>query len=214
MPSATAPMLPLPIAALLLVPTWGIFAPVGAQEASRRPAFGVVAGPVRTVQLRQSSPDSEPHSGFLVGAWAEASTPTPWLSVMAELAVVRRGGEYDRGPDQATAVVDVDYLSAAVLPSVRLGLGPVALGAFAGPAVDLHLRSQAAIPLQSLFTESATQVLAVVAGGGVGMGVGRASIRLEARIHEQLTSAWSGELDGLRHRSTEVVFRLGMRPRP
>lgn len=201
----------LVLSLLLLAPPW--VRAVQAQQPTG-PEYGVAAGPVRAVQLRDRAADSDAHAGFAVGAWVDAPTPVGWLSVLAEAGVARRGGEYEEGPGLPTAVVDVDYLAVAVLPSASVGLGPATLRVFAGPSLDVHLRSQAAVPLQQLFREPATQVLAGVVGAGAALSVGRATFHLEVRRHEQLTSAYGDDLQGLRHRSTEVVFRLGMKPRP
>lgn len=183
-----------------------------AQAPSDGPAFGVVAGPVDAVQLRERAPDSDHHSGFMVGAWADVPTPTSWLTVLAEATAVRRGGEYDQGPDLPVAVVDADYLAFSIFPALRLGLGPVSLTAYAGPSLDVHLRSRSAIPLQQAFREPSTQVFAAVTGAGLEVTRGRAVFRIEARRHEQISSAYSGAVDGLRHRSTEIVARVGMHP--
>ena len=157
--------------------------------------------------------DSEEHSGFLVGAWARVRTPAPWLTVTAEATVARRGGEYDEGPGEPTATVDVDYVSVAVLPALRVPVGPVALSLFAGPGLDIHLRSQAAVSLQSAFREPATQVFAGVVGAGLDAVLGRTLLGVEVRHHEQLSDAFSGPAEGVRHRSTEAVFRIGRSPR-
>lgn len=200
-----------PLAATLALSAALASGGLNAQSPADGPAFGVVAGPVDAIQVRKRAPDSDGHSGFLVGAWADVPTPARWLTVLAEATAVRRGGEYDQGPDLPVAVVDADYLALSLFPALRLGLGPVSLTAYAGPSLDVHLRSRSAIPLQQAFREPSTQVFSGVVGAGVEVSRGRAVFRLEARRHQQISSAYSGAVDGLRHRSTEIVARVGMR---
>lgn len=199
--------------ALALFLVWLVPGPAGSQEPARNPAYGVVTGPVGARQLRERSDDSERHAGFMVGAWIDVPTPASWLTVTAEAAAARRGGEYHQGPDLPVAAVDVDYLVASVFPSLRLAVGPLAFRAYAGPSLDIHLRSTASRSLEQTFPSPSTQVLAALAGVGVEVVAGRAVFRLEARRHEQVSSAFTEIVDGLRHRSTELLFRLGMRPR-
>lgn len=176
-------------------------------------AMGVVAGPVDARQLRTRGEDSGTHSGFLAGAWLDVGTPKGWLSVTAEAVAARRGAVYPLGDGRGDGQIDADYLTVNVLPTVRLPLGPVSALAYAGPSLDAGLRTRAAPELQGTFRESTPQVLAVTAGGGAEVLLGRATIRLEARVHEQLTDAFSQDAGGVRHRSREIVLRVGMRPR-
>ena len=94
-------------------------------EAQRR-ALGLVMGVVESTQTRARQPDSEVHSGLMVGAWVDQQTPVPWLSVTAEAFLVRRGARYILD-DGFARQLDVDYVGAALLPSLRASAGPASL---------------------------------------------------------------------------------------
>lgn len=187
-----------------------VVAPIDGEAQTQ--ALGVMLGPVTSVQARSRDEGSESHAGFMVGAWIDVRTPTSWLSVTAEAALARRGAVYpfEDGFDRQ---VDVDYLTGAILPTVHLPVGPLALVAYAGPSIDVLVRTGASIELQDAFRFGTGQVFAGLAGGGIQYRHGRATFRLEARVHRQFTGAFEGEFDDVRHHSTEFVFRLGMRPR-
>lgn len=196
-------------AALPLLAVAAVAAPPDAGAQTK--ALGVMLGPVSSAHARSREVGSKRHAGFMVGAWIDVATPRPWLSVTAEAALARRGAVYpfDDGFDRQ---LDVDYLTAALLPTLGIPVGPFALVGYAGPSVDVLIRSGASIELQDAFRSGTGQVLGGVAGGGLQYRHGRATFRLEARVHRQFTRAFEGEFDDVRHHSTEFVFRLGMRP--
>ncbi len=174
-------------------------------------ALGVLLGPISTIQTRSPEEDSKSHAGFTVGAWADVATPRSWLSVTAEAAIARRGATYVLS-DGFERQVDVDYLTAAVLPTLRASLGSVSLIGFAGPALDVLLRSQASLELQGAFRFGTGQVFAGIVGAGVEYRNGPTTFRLDGRINEQFSGAFGGDVDDVKHRSLEVIFRVGMRP--
>lgn len=181
-------------------------------EAQRR-ALGLVMGVVESTQTRARQPDSEVHSGLMVGAWVDQQTPVPWLSVTAEAFLVRRGARYILD-DGFARQLDVDYVGAALLPSLRGTAGPASFVGYAGPGLDFHLRSQSSLELQGIFLQAAGQTFAGVVGGAVEFTTERTTFRFDARLHQQLSRAFEGEVSDAKHRSVEFLFRLGMRRRP
>jgi hypothetical protein len=171
---------------------------------------GGLAGLVDARQTRTGAPDSDSRKGPLVGAWVDVRTPRAWLSVTAEVAYARRGGVYTlsgglEGP------VEADYLAVTVLPTLRVRVGAAALLVYAGPAMDTQLRSRAAAELEAAFRDGAEQVLAISAGGGIEWTRGATTLRLEVRRHVQLSDAFRNAPGDPRHRSTEVLVRVGRR---
>lgn len=175
-------------------------------------AVGGVVGTVTAKQLRARSADSDERGGFLAGAWIDVDAPPRWLSILAEASFVRRGGAYDLDERVRGVPVEVDYLSLAVLPTFGVRVGPASLRAFAGPAVDMNLRTATAAQLEPVFREANAQVFSLAAGVGGGVRRGRTTIRLEGRRHWQVGSAFAGDVGEVRHRSTELLLRVGVRP--
>ena len=181
-------------------------------DAQRR-ALGLVMGVVESTQTRARQPDSEAHSGLMVGAWVDQQTPAPWLSVTAEAFLVRRGARYTLD-DGFARQLDVDYVGAAVLPSLRASAGPASLVGYAGPAIDFHIRSQSSVELQGVFLQATGQTFAGLVGAAVEVTTRRTTFRVDARLHQQLSRAFEGEVSDAKHRSVEILFRLGMRRQP
>ena len=192
----------LVLIALLLVPE-----PATAQQ---RVVTGGVAGLVRSRQLADGGEESEPRTGFLVGAWVEVGTPVSFLHVLAEAAYVRRGGRVTvGGPAPVLGEVESDWITATVAPVARLGRGPAAVFVYAGPTLEVPARTRTVAPLQNRYASPSEQALAVTAGVGVGIASGRWEVRAEARRVEGLTSVYDSTGGSLRHRSTEMVVRVG-----
>lgn len=194
--------------ALLLVLT----AILPAAAAAQTRAMGILAGPVQSRHVSPRDAASKKHAGFMAGAWIDQQTPASWFSVTAEAYLVRRGAVYPF-PDGRDRQIDADYLGAALLPTLRVPVGPLALVAYAGPAMEFSLRTRSSLELQAAFRRSAPQVFAGVAGAGLEFRRGRATVRLEARINRHLRDAFDDDAPSVQHRSDEFVFRLGMRPR-
>lgn len=187
---------------LLLVPD-----PATAQQ---RVVTGGVAGLVRSRQVADGGEDSEPRTGFLAGAWVEVGTPVSLLQVLAEAAYVRRGGRVAvGGPADLLGEVESDWITATVAPVVRLRGGPAALFAYAGPTLEVPARTRTVAQLQNRYASPSEQALSVTAGVGVGVQRGRWEVRGELRHVAGLTSVYGGSTGSIRHRSTEVVARVG-----
>lgn len=183
----------------------------GPQAASSQAVVvGALAGAVESRQLRERDDDSRPRDGLTAGVFVEVGTPAPLVAVLAEARYAQRGGRF---PLQGGRVGDVqaDYLVATLAPTFRLAVGPVALFAFGGPSLELTLRTRSVAELANAYADPASQVFAVTAGGGVELRTPGWSVRGEARIVEQLSSAYRGDAGTFRHRATELVVKVGRR---
>ncbi|HKJ03531.1 MAG TPA: hypothetical protein VJ997_13780 [Longimicrobiales bacterium] len=180
-------------------------------EAQGVRAVGVHAGQVRSRWRHDRSPDSEERTGPVVGAFVDVQSPAGFVSILAEASWTRRGGAYPIGVrDTYTGTVQVDYLTLAVLPVLRLSAGPLSVLTYAGPAVDIHVRTRAGGELAAAFATPSPQVLTVDAGAGVELALGRGwSVRGEFRVNEGLTHAFSSDADNPRSRSREILVRVG-----
>lgn len=187
-------------------------APVSVQ--AQTSVVGGLAGRVTSVQLRERGDDSAERSGFLVGAYVDVVTPTPLLHVLAEASYVQRGGRLAlTGTGEPVGDVQADYLMAVVAPSLRVGVGPVALVGYAGPVVEFPLRTRSVAELGNLYATPNEQVFSVTAGAGLEGDLGSWIVRGEVRMVRQLSSAYANLDRDIKHRSTEILVRLG-RPRP
>lgn len=199
---ATGATATLVLLALLLVPDTA--------AAQQQVTTGGVAGLVRSRQLAEGGEESEPRTGFLVGAWVEVGTPVRFLHVLAEAAYVRRGGRVTvGGPAAVVGEVESDWITATVAPVARVGNGPGSVFVYAGPTLEVPARTRTVAPLQNRYATTSDQAFAVTAGAGLGVHRGRWEVRGELRHVEGLTSVYSPSSGGIRHRSTEMVVRLG-----
>ena len=181
-------------------------------------AWGGHLGWTNSRQLWSAAPETDSRSGLVLGAFIEVATPLSWLGVMAEASYAQRGGriplEAVGMTSQDTVDTRVDYFSFPVVLTARLFRNPVGIYAYAGPAIEYFSNIETLISVASAYTTEKTIVLTGVAGGGVELLVGgRWSVRLEARVMEGLTPAFEGALGEIRHRSFELLFRAGVRPR-
>jgi len=200
----------------LLVSFLAVVAPRAAS--SQAVVVGAVAGTVESRQLRERDEDSRPSKGLTAGVFVEVQTPAPLLAVLAEARYAQRGGRFPL-LNGTEGDVQADYLVATLAPTVRFAVGPVALFAYGGPSMELTVRTRSAAELANAYADPASQVFAVTAGGGLELRIPGWSVRGEARIVEQLSSAYRGDVRSLRHRATEVVVKVGRRagaglPRP
>jgi hypothetical protein len=205
MRTLTSPMVSLPAVAVLLAAAPG---PARAQSV----VAGAVIGVTQSRQLVQQESDSESRRGFVAGAWVDVETPEPLLHVLAEAAYARRGGRFPLGgPGGLTGEVESDWLAATVAPALHVSIGPVAAYAYGGPTLELHVRTRSAAALRNAYAIPSDQSFSVTAGGGLEGRMGSWSVRGEARIVEGLSSAYSGSAGDVRHRSMEVLLRVGKR---
>ena len=189
--------------------------PAHAQEIR---AAGGHLGWTSSRQLWPGASETDARSGLVLGAFVEVATPLSWLGVMAEASYAQRGGriplEAVGMASQDTVDTRVDYFSFPVVLTARLFRNPVGIYAYAGPAIEYFSNIETLISVASAYTTEKTIVLTGVVGGGVELLVGgRWSVRLEARLMEGLTRAFEGSLGEIHHRSFELLFRVGVRPR-
>ena len=146
----------------------------------------------------------------MLGAFLDVATNAPWFDVQAEAYLVQRGGVIPVG--DLVAEAEIDYLTFAVLPKVRFGVGPLAIFAYGGVHVDNHLRTRAGGELGVAYSEAKPQGVGVSIGGGFEVGVGPAgSLRLELRHDEGLNNAFPSAPSEVRNRSTAILVRYGRR---
>lgn len=146
----------------------------------------------------------------MTGAFIDVQTPVGPLSILAEAFFAQRGGQFDANhPEVPEGQVRADVLGFTVAPTLRVELGPASVYGYAGPMVEVPVHTRYTSDLASAYRFPAGQIFAVTAGGGVGVGVGAWSVRLEARVVEELSSAFSSDAGDYRHRSTEILVRVG-----
>ena len=190
---------------LLTVTAW----PSHADAQSFR-ALGGLAGWVRAQQVITGEEPTPTRDGLLGGVFIDVGTPRGWLDVLAEAAVVQRGGIVPIGDLDAEA--EADYIAFALLPKLRAGVGPLSLYAYGGPLLEFHVRTRAAGELADVYRRSSPQVFGVSAGGGIELNLGPVhSFRLEVRHDEGLSNAFPDAPATVRHRSQAIVLRYGRR---
>jgi hypothetical protein len=173
----------------------------------------VVGGVVQTSQLWAPDADTESYRGFSLGAFVDAATPRPWLSVRAEGAYTQRGGDVllDVGGQPAGARLRMGYATLGVHAKVSYTLGPLHVHFAAGPTVDQVLRNRVDASLAQVFDRERSIVLGVAGGGGVGLWLTeRVFAQVDVRIVEGLSDAYDGAFTTVRNRSGEVVARVGV----
>jgi hypothetical protein len=177
--------------------------------------WGALMGQVQSRQLHSHDDDTDTRTDVVLGAFVDVATPVSWLHIMLEASFARLGGDYavetTGGPTTQSA--RVDYLSFTLLPTGRMDFGRVGLYGSVGFARESGLDIRSTAELAGLFTDPATQVLALIAAAGVEVSVARGwSARLEVREHNQVSPAFRPTSGEIRHRSREIVFKVGMRP--
>ncbi len=171
---------------------------------------GGVAGLVESRQIRERAEDSETRAGFLVGAWADIPTPTRPLHVLAEIAYVRRGGTFALGgPSGTVGDVEADYLATTVSPLLRFGADAVGVFVYAGLTFEAPLRTRIAPGLAAAYSEPSDQSISATAGAGLEWQSSRWVVRGEGRIVEGLSAAYANAAGDYRHRSFELLLRVG-----
>lgn len=173
---------------------------------------GGVAGVTRSVEILERASDSESRNGFVVGAWVDVETPKPLLHVLAEAAYARRGGRYPLGGASGlTGEVESDWVALTVAPVLHVGIGPVAAYAYGGPTLEMPVRTRTAAEMQRVYAAPSDQGFSVTAGAGFEGRMDAWSMRGEARIVQGLSASYSGSAGDIRHRSVEVLLRVGKR---
>jgi hypothetical protein len=180
-------------------------------------SVGLAIGRLDSRQLQTRAPESRARRATALGLHVHLETPRSWLGVGVGLTFSPRGGEHalstPLGTDPLYGPVHADYLTFSVLPAAYLPLGPLTLSLFAGPAVDVYLRGEAAPELTSGFRDPNPQVLIAVAGFSASVtGPGRVLLGVDLRLEEGLGSAYRLASERLRHRSRSISVLLGFRP--
>jgi hypothetical protein len=171
-------------------------------------------GAVRARQLQDRAEGSGTRTGLLAGAYVDAVTPFPWLSVLAEVSYAERGGRFTF-LDEADADVRASYLAFVVAPTARLGVGPVALAAYAGPGVETSVSTRHSPNLAAAYDTPTAQVFIALVGAGFEVRpTGKWLLRMEIRHVEGVSAAFTDEAGDFRHRSTELLLRVGLRSLP
>lgn len=216
MRTLTNPRVPHPSAIWILpwvtVVAAAVLAVAPIASAAQAVTVGGVAGLSRSRQILERSSDSDPRDGFVAGAWMAVETPKPLLHVLTEAAYARRGGRFPvAGPTGLTGNVDSDWVTFAAAPMLRVAMGPVAAFAYAGPMLELHVRTRSAAALRNAFATPSDQGFSAVAGAGLEGRLQGWSVRCEARVVAGMSPAYSGSAGDIRHRSAEVLLRVGRR---
>ncbi|MDA0329419.1 MAG: outer membrane beta-barrel protein [Gemmatimonadetes bacterium] len=186
-------------------------AQISAQE--RGTIIGGVAGYSATSLQWRPAVEGAAVGGIMVGAFAEASTPVGWLSVLAEGAYTRRGGDIERDLEgrDVNGRVRADYLSIAVHARAAVSIGRARLHMSAGPTVDQLLRRRMDAATAAILPRETPSVFGVSVGLGAGARVTtRVFAEVEARLFEGLSRAHAGDFLTVRNRSFEVVTRIGV----
>lgn len=178
--------------------------------AAAQSVMGGMVGYVGSRQLRDRADDSATRTGALVGAFVDVETPVGPLGILAEAFYAQRGGRLELGssPGQQ-GEVQADVLGFTVAPNLHVGFGPVSAYAYAGPMVEMPVRTRYTDELAAAYRNPAGQILAVTAGAGLGVRFGIWSVRAEARVVEELSPAFTGDAGDFRHRSKEILVRVG-----
>ncbi len=179
---------------------------------------GGFAGRTDSWQKWPGFPEAGHKHGFEVGAFAETPAPPSWLSILTEVAYTQRGARLPLSMSGAgppiPGDVRVDYIAAAVLPTVRISFGPVSLFGYGGPGVAVNVRTRTAPELSLAYQNYRAEVLTAQAGGGVALQIAdRWSVRLELRRSADVTAAYTDAPGDIRFRAQEILLRVGVRPR-
>lgn len=194
-------MRPLPLVAALLA----LALPVRAHGQDLR-GIGLFGGTSQSRQVREREPNSDTRTGLVAGGYLDVAVGGVW-SVLAEGSYVERGGSYS-GDDAGE--VEADYLSMTVAPEWHLDVAFLGAFAYGGPSLELNVRSRSSPNLAGAYQDPSSQVLSVTAGGGVEIRVlSTYAFRLEVRHVEGLSTAYTGDAGDFRHRSTEILVRVG-----
>lgn len=204
--AARALVVPLLAAAMAAAPI-----PVASQSVT----LGATAGLSRSRQILERESDSDPRDGFVAGAWMDVQTPQPLLHVLAEAGYAQRGGRFPlAGPGGLTGLtgtVESDWITFTTVPVLHVAAGPAAAFVYGGPMLELHVRTRSAAALRNAYATPSDQGFSAIAGVGLEAHTAGWVVRGEARVVEGLSAAYSGSAGDIRHRSYEVLVRLGKR---
>ncbi|MGD8322218.1 MAG: outer membrane beta-barrel protein [Gemmatimonadota bacterium] len=185
-----------------------------AQAQSLR-GVGVQVGHVESKQIVTNGDDSGTRSGLMGGLFIDVQTPAPLLSVLAEASFVQRGGTFTTADPSTGGDVEADYLTFTVAPELHVDIGPAGAFAYAGPTAEASVRTRYAPALAAAYQNPASLALAATAGGGVELRLLQGwAFRLEARVVEGLSAAFTGDAGEFKHRSSEFLVRVGRRGGP
>jgi len=209
-PAATRLGAVAPVCTALVVLASSPPAPAAAQSAPT--VVGVVAGGARTTLLWRPEAEAEKHTGAVVGAFADVSTPIRGLSVRAAATYTERGGDSPvDGSPPIVAGLRVRYLSVAIHAKLTKAIGPLRVHVAAGPTVDQVLSSALDPGLAQSLDRESPVVPAVTAGGGVGAWMGGGLfVGIDLRVTESLGDAYSGDFIDVRTRSVEALLHVAV----
>jgi len=191
---------------LPLVAGFVLFVAAAPAHAQGLRGVGLFGGTVESRQIRDREPDSDTRTGILGGAFLDVELAGVW-SVLAEGAYVERGGSYP-GPDAGE--VEADYLAVTVAPELHFDVAFVGAFAYGGPTLEVSVRTRSSANLAAAYQNASGQVLSVTAGGGVELRIPSTyGFRLEVRHVEGLSPAFKGDAGDFKHRSTEILVRVG-----
>jgi hypothetical protein len=191
---------------LLVLATLVVVAPRGLSAQGLR-GVGLLVGDVESRQTRPREDDSGSRNGIVAGAFVDVRISGPW-SVLAEAAYAQRGGRYPDEPGGGE--VEADYLDMTVAPEWHLDIGFVGAFVYGGPTGEFSLRTRYSPNLASAYQNPAGQVLSATAGAGVELRIPAIyAFRLEIRHVEGLSPAFTGDAGDFKHRSTEILVRVG-----
>jgi opacity protein-like surface antigen len=174
---------------------------------------GLVGGYTSTEHVWSPSADTERVGGVLVGGFVDVQTPLDWLTAGVEMAYTQRGSDVLLGEDDAPSPggIRTDFLTFAVRARAGLGLGRARFHVVAGPVADFVVRSRLDPLLGQVLDEERQAPFGVVVGAGAGLRITDTVVAdVEARLTEGLQSSYAGDLISARHRSQELVLRVGM----
>lgn len=174
---------------------------------------GVVAGFNSTEHIWTPSAETENVVGATVGGFVDVQTPLDWLTAGVEVAYAQRGSDVLLESAGATSPggIRTDFLSLALRARAGLGVGRARLYVVAGITSDFVIRSRLDPFLIQVLDEERQAPFGVLAGGGFGFRVTDTVVAdIEARLVEGLQSSYGGDRLTARHRSREIVFRVGM----
>ncbi len=180
--------------------------------AQNQTVVGVVLGVQETDGLWRPSAESESVRGALAGVTVEAASPSSWLTVLAEISLSQRNSNVV-GTIEGEALqggLRTDYLSILLGPRFSVGVGPVRLHLTPALGTDQVIRARIDPTLSPILRERAT-VFGVTGIVGVGTTIGdRYRIDVEARVHEGLGEAHSGDFVGMRNRTVGLSTRVAI----
>lgn len=170
---------------------------------------GIFGGSSESHQIRSYHDDSGAWSGFVGGAWLDVQLPASGWSILAEGGYATRGGTYPVASG-FTGKVESDVLEATLAPSRHFDVGFAGAYAYAGPTLEMPVRTRASVDLKPAFSNPASQVFSVTGGAGIELRLPETyAFRLELRHVEGLSADYTGDQGDFKHRATEILVRVG-----